>query len=172
MAAGAVIRAGAEKTRNAGGGAFDDTDERRGDARYDREDRGDDNGEPAGVLDGQVLGDDFADNHVAVGHDGEGEDEAESVEKGGTGRGEQRVKDVEQDLVKGVFAGPAEAETGQGHADLSYGEKLFRMREESKGHTGAGVTFFGEVAEARVSHRQEGHFGGREEGIHHKDESQ
>ena len=74
--------------------------------------------------------------------------------------------------VERVFAGPAQAETGQRDADLGDGEEFFRMREKGERDVGAGVAFFGEMAQAGIAHREQRHFGCGEEGVDHEDQAE
>ena len=72
--------------------------------------------------------------------------------------------------VERVFAGPAEPEAGERDADLGDREEFFRLREKGESDAGAGVAFFGEMAQARIADGEQRHFGCGEEGVDHEDQ--
>ena len=67
--------------------------------------------------------------------------------------------------MKGFFAGPAEAEGGEGYADLGDREEAFGVFEKVERGFGAGVAFIGELLEAGFAATEKRRFGGGEESV-------
>ena len=106
-----------------------------------------------------------------VGHQGEGEDEGEDGnDLFGEGHHE-RLHPAHEDLMDGFFAGPAEAEGGEGDADLRDGEEALRIFEEMEGGFGAGVAIVGELFQPRFAGTEEGGLGSREECVCRDDQA-
>ncbi len=152
--------------------AFDYGDEDRRNAIEQHERRGDDYGEAIGFIDGEILRYDFADHDVAEGHQDEGEHETDGAQDDRCSGSEDGMEERHEEREECVFAGPAEAEAGERHADLGDGKKFFGLREEGESHAGSGVSFFGEMAEARIAHGEQRYFRCREEGVDHEDQAE
>ncbi len=82
------------------------------------------------------------------------------------------MKESDGDIEEGVFAGPAEAETGEGDADLGDREQLFGLGEEGKSRLRARYSFLFEMAQARLADGEERDFGGGKEPVHGEDEAE
>src|SRR3569623_524211 len=170
----AAVMAGfcAGESRDETDGAFDDCDKGRGDPIEDHQDGGNHDGDTIGARDGKVFGDDFADDDMAVSHHEKREVEAGPVREGGELGRDQRGEEAEDEFVERVLPSPAEAEAGEGDADLSDGEKFFGLREERQGDFGAGVSFFGEAAETGIADGQQRNFGASKKGVNREYEAQ
>lgn len=69
------------------------------------------------------------------------------------------------------FAGPAQAERGEGDTDLHDGEKALRIFEKLEGGFGAGVSFVGELLNAGFPGAEQGRLGGGEESVRGDDQT-
>lgn len=153
-----------------GGGAFDDGDEGSGNAREEEQGGGDEDSEAVGLVDGEVFGDDLADDDVHVGDEQEREGERDGMEGGGDLRGFDGLNDFQHEGVDGVFAGPTETKAGERNADLDDAKEAFRVGEQAEGGVGAGCAFIGQLAEARLAYGKECNLGAGEEAIQRDDE--
>ena len=64
------------------------------------------------------------------------------------------VQQPGQNVVDGVLAGPPQAETGERHADLGYGQQAAGIGQKIERRLGAGIALGGHLAEARMAHRK------------------
>ncbi len=159
---------GAEEAEDEGGGGVHHADEGAGDADEDVHGAGDGEGDAFGALEGEGFGDEFAEQELEVGDDGEGDDDGEGVGvDDGVRRkdGEQRAASVEEHLGDGGFAQPAEGERGEGDAELDGGEEVVDVVLEVEGGAGAGTAEGEQLLHARLAHADEGEFGSHEEAV-------
>ena len=85
---------------------------------------------------------------------------------------QRRVEYQQQQSVQGIFAGPAEPETGERDSDLRDREQFLGLSEKRERDPGAGLAFIGEAPQARVAHREQCDFRAREKGVDREDQAE
>ena len=116
-----------------------------------------------GVLQGDGLGDDLAQDDVHVGDDGEGKDAGQGVgEERGVGQARQRY--FEQ-AGHGLFADPAQGEAGHGDADLNAVEDLVELVVQLADGARADASLLDELLEAGVADADQGVLAGGKESV-------
>ena len=121
---------------------------------------------------GEVFGEDFAEDDVHEADDQKGEDEGGGVQQVRRRGSHDGVKGGVEELIHGLFAGPAETQAGEGHADLGDREKALRVGEEAEGDEGSSLALVGLGAEARAANGDEGDLGGGEERVEGEDQEE
>ncbi len=123
-----------------------------------------------GFVDGHIFRHHFADHHMTVGHQGEGRHKANGAENRGGPHGQDGVEQRHEQCVERVLASPAEPQAGECDADLRDGKQFLRLRQKREGDFGARISLFGEMAQARIPHRQQCDFRRREERVDREDQ--
>jgi hypothetical protein len=133
--------------------ALNGGDEWAGDPRKDEQYGRDEDGQFIGRCQGYVLRHHLAEDDMEERHDGEGCRDGDTVEDCRGGGRHHGLQPADEHLKERIFAGPAQAETGQRHPDLRYAQHPFRVFEHAERHLGAAFTFVGQGLQARLPHR-------------------
>ncbi len=113
---------GAENFQNRLAGGGHEAQKRRGDGHEDVHRSGDQERNLFGALQGDGLGNDFAQNHDQVGDDDEGRGDGDTM--GVERRVRQRSKQRLQHVGQRGFTEPAQSQAGDGHAELHCAEDV------------------------------------------------
>ncbi len=165
-----VSAAQAEEAREGGGGPLDDGDERGGEALEKQQGRGHQQRQAVRFIESEILRDDLANHDVGEADDEEGEGEGDGVKEGNDARDEQRMRQAGDELVDGIFARPAEAETGERDADLGDGKQPRGLSEQTSGRLRGDVAAAGEGTQPALSRGDQGDLGRGEKSVHGEDE--
>ena len=117
----------------------------------------------------RFFGDDFAQNDVAVADEEKSGSEGEAVNELRRDMEMQRIERGAEDLIEGIFTGPADPQAGQRDANLGDGKQPPGIGKEVKGALGARMAAGGELTQARLAHGNEGDLGGGEEAVGNED---
>src|SRR5579883_1049562 len=87
------------------------------------------------------------------------------------------MKDPIKDGEQRVLAGPAQAQAGEGHAHLRHRLQPLRLRQQVERGLRARAPLLGHLAQARMTHRKQGHFRAGKESVDgdqqdHQDEAE
>ena len=116
---------------------------------------------PGGARDGERLRRELAEHHVQHGHDRQREDEAQPDRDAGGDGADQRL----QDVLEGGLGERAEADAGDGDAELAGGQVGVDLLHGAARRLGAGLSLPLELDDLAEAHTGDGELGRDEEGV-------
>ncbi len=125
----------------------------------------DDQGGAAGALERNGFGDELAEHHVQDGEEHEGQCQSQAVREDDRAAAGKPVDQRAEHLRERRFAQSADAEAGQGDADLHAGDDPVELTEELLDDARARVAVLHELAHARDAHGNQGKFRGGEKRV-------
>jgi hypothetical protein len=160
----------AEEPDGAGSGPVQEADGPVEEAVEDLHGQGDGQGGLFGHFQGDGLGGQFAHDDVQEGDQAEGHGEGDGVQHG---RGHVPFEQRVQQVGHGGLADPAQAQGGQGDAQLGGGDVGVQVVDEAQQAHGLAAAFGGQGGDARAPDAHEGELRGHEKAVgQNQDEDQ
>ena len=163
--ASAAGRLGAEQPQYQAAGASHEEQQRAGDSEESLHGRGDGQGDLLGALQGQRLRHQFAENHVHVGDQAEGDPDGDRM--GINSRVRHFLDEAHAFHQAGDhrLADPAKGEADHGDAKLDAVDDFVEMAVQALHDARTNASRCDELLDARISHAHQGEFSCREEGV-------
>src|ERR1700691_1903568 len=122
-------------------------------------------GDLLGALQGESLGDEFAEQDVEIGDEAEGDDDGDAVGVDGRVRNLMHKAQRTYQLGDHGFADPAQSQADDGDAELDAVDDFVEVLMQALDDTGAGAAGFNELLDAGVANTDQGELRGGEKRI-------